>query len=183
MGIKISSLTEVSSIDNSTVLPVVFSGASVTNKVKASTLKDYVLNEISTEVSQIETDIGTLQTSLDDVSQDALRKQDVVDEIDITSEGSVHVDAEQTMELEAQEGYLSGEWYYNGTGSLNEIATKQNLQTKANLASPVFTGTPTAPTPASTDNSTKIATTAFVQAVADGLFELITDTEIEALFS
>ena len=34
---------------------------------------------------------------------------------------------------------------------------------KANLASPAFTGTPTAPTPASaTDNSTKIATTAHV---------------------
>ena len=33
----------------------------------------------------------------------------------------------------------------------------------APLASPAFTGTPTAPTPASGDNSTKIATTAFVQ--------------------
>lgn len=32
----------------------------------------------------------------------------------------------------------------------------------APLASPAFTGTPTAPTPATTDNSTKIATTAFV---------------------
>ena len=36
----------------------------------------------------------------------------------------------------------------------------------APLASPAFTGTPTAPTPLSTDNSTTLATTAFVQAIA-----------------
>jgi hypothetical protein len=36
----------------------------------------------------------------------------------------------------------------------------------APLASPAFTGTPTAPTPAGGDNSTKIATTAFVNAYA-----------------
>ena len=35
---------------------------------------------------------------------------------------------------------------------------------KAPLASPAFTGTPTAPTPAAGDNSTKIATTAFLVA-------------------
>ena len=35
--------------------------------------------------------------------------------------------------------------------------------TKAPLASPALTGTPTAPTPSAGDDSTKIATTAFVQ--------------------
>lgn len=39
----------------------------------------------------------------------------------------------------------------------------------APLASPAFTGTPTAPTPASGDSSTKIATTAFVQAALGGI--------------
>ena len=34
---------------------------------------------------------------------------------------------------------------------------------KANLDSPAFTGTPTAPTPATTDNTTKLATTEFVR--------------------
>ena len=38
------------------------------------------------------------------------------------------------------------------------------LAAKAPLASPGFTGTPTAPTPTAGDNSTKLATTAFVQA-------------------
>lgn len=37
------------------------------------------------------------------------------------------------------------------------------LDTKAPLASPALTGTPTAPTPTAGDNTTKLATTAFVQ--------------------
>ena len=41
--------------------------------------------------------------------------------------------------------------------------TVPGLLLKANIVSPTFTGTPTAPTPATTDNSTQIATTAFVQ--------------------
>ena len=51
--------------------------------------------------------------------------------------------------------------------SANHAASKGQMDTalalKANLASPTFTGTPAAPTPAAADNSTKIATTAFVQ--------------------
>src|SRR5437879_681073 len=39
----------------------------------------------------------------------------------------------------------------------------------APLASPAFTGAPTAPTPAAGDNSTKIATTAFVDTAVFGL--------------
>ncbi len=38
------------------------------------------------------------------------------------------------------------------------------LGTKADLASPAFTGVPTAPTPATNDNSTTLATTAYVKA-------------------
>jgi hypothetical protein len=39
----------------------------------------------------------------------------------------------------------------------------------APLASPAFTGTPTAPTPTAGDNSTKLATTAFLVALLSGL--------------
>jgi hypothetical protein len=46
--------------------------------------------------------------------------------------------------------------------AINELDTE-----KANLASPTFTGNPLAPTPATTDNDTSIATTAMVQAVAN----------------
>lgn len=44
----------------------------------------------------------------------------------------------------------------------NKIATMGNISTKAPLASPAFTGNPTAPTQAAGNNSTRIATTAFV---------------------
>ena len=50
----------------------------------------------------------------------------------------------------------------------NDTGTFYALADFATLASPAFTGTPTAPTPTAGDNSTKIATTAFVQgAVSD----------------
>lgn len=44
-----------------------------------------------------------------------------------------------------------------------------NITGAAPLASPAFTGTPTAPTPTGGDNSTKIATTAFVQSTISSL--------------
>jgi hypothetical protein len=49
------------------------------------------------------------------------------------------------------------------------IALQATVDGKADKLSPTFTGTPTAPTPASTDNSTKLATTAFVQAATAGI--------------
>jgi uncharacterized coiled-coil protein SlyX len=48
-------------------------------------------------------------------------------------------------------------------------ALQATVDGKADKASPTFTGTPTAPTPTSTDNSTKLATTAFVQAATAGI--------------
>ena len=47
-----------------------------------------------------------------------------------------------------------------------------NLALKANLASPSFSGSPTAPTPASNSNGTAIATTAFVQTAVAGTVNL-----------
>lgn len=44
----------------------------------------------------------------------------------------------------------------------NDLARKSYVDTKAPIASPAFTGTPTAPTPAANDNSTRVATTAWV---------------------
>ncbi len=50
-------------------------------------------------------------------------------------------------------------------GFLDATSSVQTqLNGKAPLASPAFTGTPTAPTPGNSDNSTKLATTAYVQA-------------------
>jgi len=50
-------------------------------------------------------------------------------------------------------------------------ATQNGLDLKANLASPALTGSPTAPTQTAGDNSTKIATTAYVNSlVSTGIF-------------
>jgi len=48
--------------------------------------------------------------------------------------------------------------------SARAAAIANALLIKANIASPTFTGTPAAPTPALSDNSTTVATTAFVNA-------------------
>ena len=53
-------------------------------------------------------------------------------------------------------------------GVTSNIQTQ--LDAKADLSSPALTGTPTAPTPTSGDDSTKIATTAFVQAATPEAF-------------
>lgn len=53
----------------------------------------------------------------------------------------------------------------NGNNIKDTYATITQLNAKAPLASPTFTGTPKSTTPASSDNSTRIATTAFVKAL------------------
>ena len=61
--------------------------------------------------------------------------------------------------------------FYGEWSALSWTAKKVSelLTLLAPLASPAFTGTPTAPTPASGDNSTKVATTAFVQNAIGGV--------------
>lgn len=54
-------------------------------------------------------------------------------------------------------------------GGTADLPTVPGLAGKAPLASPAFTGNPTAPTPATSDNDTSLATTAFVQAVVAAL--------------
>jgi hypothetical protein len=51
-------------------------------------------------------------------------------------------------------------------GVLANVITTADLTAYAPLASPTFTGTPAAPTPSTADNTTKLATTAFVKAQA-----------------
>lgn len=63
---------------------------------------------------------------------------------------------------------------YNNSGSDVEVAvsgipTSTDLNAKAPLASPALTGTPTAPTAASSTNTTQLATTAFVTTAVAGV--------------
>lgn len=57
---------------------------------------------------------------------------------------------------------IDGLNYYDGKIK-QTYATKTELNAKAPLASPALTGTPTSQTPSTDDNSTKIATTAYVK--------------------
>lgn len=76
----------------------------------------------------------------------------------LVSDGSGKVAVSGTTSTEL--GYVSGV----------SSAIQTQLNAKAPLASPALTGNPTAPTQASTDNSTKIATTAYVtNAVTKGI--------------
>lgn len=61
----------------------------------------------------------------------------------------------------------------NTSDASKPVSTAQQtaLNAKAPLASPVFTGSPKAPTPLTTDNSTLLATTAFVKAVVAALVD------------
>ena len=59
-------------------------------------------------------------------------------------------------------GKTNAEYAYDGAAFV-ELGTEINLSGYATLDSPVFTGNPTAPTPTADDNSTSIATTAYVQ--------------------
>ena len=64
-----------------------------------------------------------------------------------------------------------------GTGATTASGARTNLglvigTDVAPVASPAFTGNPTAPTPSTSDNDTSIATTAFVQAVAQTLYPI-----------
>lgn len=57
----------------------------------------------------------------------------------------------------------------NNLNDVTNVATARTNIGAAPLASPTFTGTPTAPTPTAGDNSTKLATTAFVAGATGAL--------------
>lgn len=85
-----------------------------------------------------------------------------------TSSRSDHVHPSDTSRAPASAATASGTGF-TPAGAIvatNVQAAIVELDTeKASLASPAFTGNPTAPTPATIDNDTSIATTAFVQSV------------------
>lgn len=66
----------------------------------------------------------------------------------------------------------------NGLG----YAIRKMDEKKANIESPVFTGTPMAPTPDTGDSSTKLATTEFVSNEFVKKTDKIEESEIEGIF-
>ena len=97
--------------------------------------------------------------------------------IAIANGGKVQVWSDGTNFYDVQSQTFSGALPVanGGTGATTASGARTNLglvigTDVAPVASPAFTGNPTAPTPATSDNDTSIATTAFVQAVAQTLF-------------
>ena len=85
-------------------------------------------------------------------------------------------------------GKTNAEYVYDSTNSWIELGTVIDLSGYAPLASPALTGTPTAPTPTSGDDSTKIATTAYVQDELDNYIPasdiaIITQAELAAMWA
>lgn len=65
----------------------------------------------------------------------------------------------------ANKTIIDSEMNSSSTNPVQNKVINAALSVKAPLASPAFTGTPTAPTPAGSTNNTQLATTAFVQAL------------------
>jgi hypothetical protein len=116
----------------------------------------------ATEVSYLSGVTSSIQTQLDGKLSSASGAISTVVNTDLTASravisnpsGKIAVSSVTSTEL----GHLSG--------VTSSVQTQ--LNSKAPLSSPTFSGSPTAPTPSQGDNSTRIATTAFVNQFAGG---------------
>lgn len=82
---------------------------------------------------------------------------------------SVTTNTNQIATNTAAIGNLNNAVNNNAAGIIN---LNSAVALRAPLASPAFTGTPTAPTPAVADSSTKLATTEFVKTISAGAIKL-----------
>ena len=87
----------------------------------------------------------------------------------ITSNLTVALDTITAANAAMVSANLDMKNYVDAITSANNISQQNQLNAKAPISSPVFTETPTAPTPPVSDSSTRIATTAFVYSVASSL--------------
>lgn len=115
----------------------------------------FVADEFEAQIQSLEADVTAVEGSVDTLEGSVGTLEGSVD----TLEGTV-------SSVSSQVSTLSGQ-VSTHTSQISTLNTQ--MSSKAPLASPSFTGTPKSTTPTSTDNSTRIATTAFVQAVVADL--------------
>jgi hypothetical protein len=129
---------------------------------------------ITSEVNRATTAEGLLVPKTTTVNGHALSanvtvtKGDVgLGSVDNTSDASKPVSTAQQTAIDAkvENSVTSGHTTVAPSGD----AVTTALALKANLASPAFTGNPTAPTQAANNNSTRLATTAYVDAAVSGV--------------
>ena len=118
---------------------------------------------------------GTTPVAKADITKLGIPSQDTTyNDAAATSHGLMSADDKMKLddiEAGANKTTVSTEIAKDDTNPVAGGAVWNALSNKAPLASPAFTGKPTAVTPDSTDNGTRLATTAFVQAVVSGLLD------------
>ena len=146
--------------------PTYWAAATLMITARGEWANDTVYNEndwvydSSEGVSAICTTSHTSSSAPDDIRDDVANWDFLID----LAAGSVQADAvvydNSSSGLSAADAQAAIDEL---DASIDTILT--TLSTKANLASPTFTGNPAAPTQSASNNSTRLATTAFVQAV------------------
>ncbi len=133
------------------------SGNAVANSAVSTEIEtiETNVNTLETSVSTLQTDVGTLQTDVSTAQTDIDTLETSVGTLQ-TSVGTLQTDVDTAeADIDTLEASMT-------TAQTDIDTLETTVETLAPLASPALTGTPTAPTPSDSDNSTTIATTAFV---------------------
>jgi hypothetical protein len=181
-NLAVSDTSEVNMILNGDTLSAELIGGVVSGSDQiASTFAQTILDD--TSAGAVRTTIGvdaagtvnyTLPTNLAgdniDIDTTPLTGATVISDLDInitTNTSGLVTDANGTVSTRDLTPSDLGLGNVDNTSDANKpvsTAGQTALNLKANLASPTFTGTPISTTPSANDDSTKIATTAYVQA-------------------
>ncbi len=174
---KISALAALVTPDNADVLPIVDDSATQTKKITYANLKSAITAGLSSAWGGI---TGTLSAQTDlqsalDAKQNLSGKDATGGYAGLTLFKINFKNAANTFTSFFTNANTAARTYtfQNRDGT---IADDTDLALKAPIASPTFTGTPISTTPSQADNSTKIATTAYVD-VRTGLKAEITLTD------
>ena len=100
--------------------------------------------------------------------------------------GAVHIGSQDNTEVTIENGVITASSFVgniDGTSEKASMDSEGNVisTTYAPLESPVLTGTPTAPTPGAGDNSSKIATTAYVDSAINAYLDDINEFKISSV--
>lgn len=161
---------------------------STVNAAEIVTVTDQQLKDGQIELCRVVVPAGATQITPDmiDTSSREYRSLglQLSAELDSEEEGV----AANSLAIKRAISFLLGDGVPEALATLSQLAAAINnddnfaqtvnkaLDLKAPLASPALTGTPTVPTAAKTDNSTKIASTAFVQTLLSALQSTINDS-------
>lgn len=178
---KISAEGSASALDGTELIPGVQGGANV--KMTPAQIKTY------TKTGLVKGDVGLGNVdNTTDSAKPVSTAQATADALVLTT-AEAYTDTSIATEVTNRNSAIAAVIIDSLADSDTTHAPSRNavfdaLALKAPLASPTFTGTPAAPTPSSNDNSTKLSTTAYVDAAVSaavaGLLDLKGSTDTSA---